>query len=61
MIIRETEQMPVFIQCPAFRPELPLEGMGDFEQIAGIEAGIKPFIALIIGDAVRSESPSSRL
>ena len=52
VIVCEAQQVPSLVQCPWLRAELALETVDNFEEIHGVQAGIKPLVALIVGAGV---------
>ena len=53
MVIRKGQQRQALIQRPRLGAELPRQAVADLKQVHGIEAGIQPLVALIIGGAVQ--------
>ena len=40
------------VQAPGFRTELAVQAVADLVHVAGVEAGVQPLVALVVGDAV---------
>ena len=53
MVVREGHQVFAPVNAPGICSELTMQGMGDLEQVHGIETGVKSFVALIVGTAVK--------
>ena len=52
VVVQEGQQMGPLVQGPLLRPELAVQGVGDLEQVQGVEAGPQALIALVVGHAV---------
>ena len=52
VVVNEAQQMFAAIEAPLLLAELALQRVADFEEVHGIEAGIQPLAAFVIGDAV---------
>jgi len=53
VIVHKAEQVFTLIECPVVRSELAQQGVVDLKHIHAVEAGIKSFVALIVGHRVQ--------
>ena len=53
VVIRKAQQMLPPVEAPVLAAELPVKGMGNLKHILVVKGGVKPLVALIIGDAVQ--------
>ena len=49
MVVGKAEQVLALVQRPLLRAVLPLEGVDDLKQVHGVQRGVQPFIALVVG------------
>ena len=52
MVIHKTQQVLARVQAPLLGAELAVQAVADLVHVAGVEAGIQPLVALVVGHAV---------
>ena len=52
MVIHKAQQVLAGVQAPLLAAKLAVQAVADLVHVAGVEAGIQPLIALVVGHAV---------
>ena len=52
MVIHKAQQVLAGVQAPLLAAKLAVQAVADLVHVAGVEAGIQPLVALVVGHAV---------
>ena len=53
VVVYEVKQVLALIQGPVLRAKLAQERVGDLKEIEAIQAGVKSFVALVVGGGMK--------